>query len=67
MRANFLGSVTLQSSGLIPTDCLKILNRAALRGKSNLGTCDDMQEEHMCQGLALWLVGQIEVADMIFK
>jgi hypothetical protein len=67
MQLEFWGTLILQSSGLIPADCLKILNRAALRGKSNLGTCDDMQEEHMCQGLALWLVGQIEVADMIFK
>jgi hypothetical protein len=42
MQLEFWGTLILQSSGLIPADCLKILNRAALRGKSNLGTCDDM-------------------------
>ena len=54
MRAKFWGSVALQSSGLIPADCLKILNRTALHGKSNLGTCDDIYPEVECQVLDPW-------------
>ena len=53
----FWGSLSLQSTGLIPTDCLKILNRTALRGKSNHGTCDDIHVKPGCQVNAVCIIG----------